>query len=534
MTGKRTCTYLRKVLRSGSSFAAVFCALLFISCGFSSVREKGTIYIHMGAEPGTLNPITATDAYESEINKYIYESLLERNKDTLDLQPLLAESWTISPDRLTYTFRLRKGVRWSDGTEFTSDDVLYSYRTIMNPKVACAQLKVYYIDIASVTAPDRYTVRFVYNKLYYRALEICGSMPVIPRHIFDDGKNINEHPSNRHPVGTGPYRFSRWDTGKQIVLIRNEAYRGEKPQIRKIVYKLISEPNIAFQMLKKDELDVMSLRPIQWVRQTNSGSFSSRFAKFEMYKPNFSYMGWNAKDPLFSDRRVRAAMTMLVNRKAIRDKLSYGIGKIVSGPFYINSRDNDASIEPLPFDPAGAQKLLAEAGWKRNSRGELEKDGKPFHFVFTLPSGNSPAERLVTIVKEDMSKAGITMDINKYEWAVFVKKLDEHDFQAVMLAWSLSWDSDPYQLWHSSQMKEGSNYVGFSDPEADDLIVKVRTTFDYATRIGIYHRLHAIIHREQPYTFLFCRPELVVVSKRFGNVKVHTAGFDTTEWTVRD
>ena len=503
-----------------------------LSCGFSSVREKDTIYLHMSAEPGTLNPITATDAYESEINKYIYEALLERNKDTLDLQPLLAESWSISPDRLTYTFRLKKGVRWSDGVEFTSDDVVYSYRTIMNPKVACAQLKVYYIDIADVSASDRYTVRFVYNKLYYRALEICGSMPVIPRHIFDNGKNFNEHPSNRHPVGTGPYCFSQWETGKQIVLVRNENYRDAKPQIRKIVYKLITESNVAFQMLKKEELDLMSLRPIQWVRQTNSASFNRRFAKYELYKPNFSYIGWNAKDPLFSDRRVRTAMTMLVNRREIQEKLSYGIGKIVTGPFYINSRDNDASIQPLPFDPAGAQKLLEEAGWKRNRDGMLEKDGKPFRFVFTLPSGNAPAERLVTIVKEDMSKAGISMEINKYEWAVFVKKLDEHAFQAVMLAWSLSWDSDPYQLWHSTQIKEGSNYVSFSDPEADGLIVKVRTTFDYPKRIDIYHRLHAIIAREQPYTFLFCRPELVAVSRRFGNVKLHTTGFDITEWTL--
>ena len=507
-------------------------AFLFLSCGFSSVREKDTIYLHMSAEPGTLNPITASDAYESEINKYIYETLLERDKDSLDLAPLLAQSWTISPDLLTYTFRIKKGVFWSDGVEFTSDDVLYSFRTIMDPKTACAQQKVYYMDVAEVTAPDRYTVRFVYRKLYYRALEICGGMPIVPKHIFDNGKNFNEHPSNRHPVGTGPYRFDRWETGKQIVLIRNESYRKAKPQIRKIMFKLITESNVAFQMLKKQELDVMGIRAIQWVRQTNSEKFNRHFYKFEHYKPNFSFMGWNAKDPLFADRRVRTAMTMLVNRQEIRDKLSYGLGKIASGPFYINGRDNDASILPLPFDPAGALKLLEEAGWKRNARGVLEKNGKPFTFVFTLPAGNAASERMVTIVKEDMSKVGITMEINKYEWAVFTKKLDEHDFQAVMLGWSLSWDSDPYQLWHSSQMKDGSNFAGFADAEADELIAKVRTTFEYEKRIQLYHRLHAIIHREQPYTFLFCRPDLAVVSKRFGNVKMHTTGFDITEWTL--
>lgn len=508
------------------------CALVFLSCGFSSVREKGTVYVHMNAEPGTLNPLTATDAYESEINKYIYESLLERDKDTLELIPMLAESWTISPDRLSFTFKIRKGIFWSDGVEFTSDDVVYSYRTTMDPKIPCADKKVYLIDIASVVALDRYTVRFTYNKLYYRALEICGTMNLIPRHIFDNGESFTGHRANRHPVGTGPYLFGRWDTGKQISLVRNEKYWRAKPAVSKIVFKLISEPNVAFQMLKKEELDVMAIRPIQWVRQTKSSSFNSRFHKLEYYTPNFSFIGWNTRDPLFADRRVRGAMTMLVNRKEILSKLSYGLGKVVSGPFYANGRDNDASIEPLPFDPAGAVKLLEEAGWRRNAAGMLEKNGKPFSFIFTIPAGNPPAERQVTIIKEDMSKVGITMEIRKMEWAVFLKKIDDRDYQAVSLGWSLGFDSDPYQLWHSSQIKEGSNFVGFSDPEADALIEKVRTTFDYEQRIKIYHRIHAIIAREQPYTFLFCRPTLAVVSKRFGNVKVHPVGLDLTEWTL--
>jgi peptide/nickel transport system substrate-binding protein len=507
-------------------------AFLFLSCGFSSVREKDTIYLHMSAEPGTLNPLIATDAYESEINKYVYETLLDRDKNTLDLVPQLAESWIISPDKLSFTFRIRKGVRWSDGVELTSDDVVYSYKTIMDPNVPCADKKVYLIDIASVVALDRYTVRFTYNKLYYRALEICGSMNIIPRHVFDNGKNISSNDANRHPVGTGPYLFDRWDTGKQVVLVRNTNYWKAVPQIRKIVFKIITEPNVAFQMLKKEELDVMVIRPIQWVRQTGSESFNRRFYKLEYYTPNFSFIGWNTKDPLFSDRRVRTAMTMLVNRKEILAKLSYGLGKVATGPFYVNGRDNDQSITPIPFDPAGALKLLEEAGWKRNSAGMLEKNGKPFSFIFTIPAGNPAAERPVTIMKEDMSRVGISLEIRKIEWAVFLKKIDERDYQVVSLGWSLGFDSDPYQLWHSSQIREGSNFVGFSDPEADALIEKVRTTFDYEARIAMYHRLHSIIAREQPYTFLFCRPMLAVVSRRFGNVKVHPVGLDITEWTL--
>ncbi|HPI14432.1 MAG TPA: ABC transporter substrate-binding protein, partial [Spirochaetota bacterium] len=271
---------------SSRALALAVALSLPIGCGdFSSVRDRHTLYIHLGSEPGHLNPITSTEAVASSINQHIYETLLDRDYDTAELVPQLAESWSISPDRLRYRFRLKKGVFWSDGVELTADDIIYSFRTIKDPKVACAPLKVYYIDVREVRKIDRYTVEFLYSKQYFRALEICGTIPIVPKHIFADGTDFNTHKNNRFPVGTGPYRFERWDTGKRIVLVRNERYKGKAPDLRRIVYRIVAEPNIALQMVKKGEMDMMSVRAIQWVRQTNSDRFVKNFYKLQYYLP---------------------------------------------------------------------------------------------------------------------------------------------------------------------------------------------------------------------------------------------------------
>jgi peptide/nickel transport system substrate-binding protein len=514
----------------------LFAAVIHCGCsGLAPEKDPYTLNVHMGAEPATLNPITATDAYAHSINQKIYENLVDRDYDTLAVIPMLAERWNISDDRLKFRFYLKKGVLWSDGVEFTADDVVYSYDRIMDPKVSSAQLKVYYIDIKSCKKIDAYTVEFTYSRPYYLALIFCGGMPIVPRHIFNDGKDFNTHKNNRFPVGTGPYRFDRWETGKNIVLVRNDRYRGPKPEIRKVVYKIIGEESVALQMLKKGEIDIMGIRDIEWVRQTNSKKFTDSFYKLKYYLPSFSYIGWNAQRPFFRDSRVRLAMTHLVNRKEILDKLLFGLGEIVTGPFYIFGKSNNGNIKPWPFDPARAKQLLKEAGWiDRDGDGILDKDGKKFSFTFTISSGSKFAERLVSILKEDFGKAGIEMDINRYEWAVFLDKIQSRNFDATSLGWSdPDFQDDPYQIWHSSQIKGGSNYIGFNNREADRIIEASRKEFNENKRIRMYHRFHEILHNEQPYTFMYTNPALAVVSRRFTNVKVHTRGMNYLEWKVR-
>lgn len=505
------------------------------ACGSAgNERDPYTLYVHLTAEPGTLNPITSTEAVAGAVTKYIYESLLDRDYDTLEMKPQLAGRYEVREGGRVYRFYLRKGVVWSDGVEFTADDVVYSFERIKDPKVAGASLKVYYIDVTGCRKLDKYTIEFTSRRPYYMQLELLGEMPIVPKHVYDDGTDFNSHKMNRTPVGTGPYAFERWETRKRIILVRNERYWGEKPEIRRVVYRVVPDDNVALLKLKKGELDVMTLRSLHWARQTGTEQFNRDFYKLKYYLPYYNYIGWNAEREFFKDRRVRLALTHLINRKAILDKLLFGLGEIVNGTFFIYSKNYSRNITPWPYDPARARELLREAGWTDSDNdGVLDRHGKRLSFTLVYPVNSDYSEKLAVILKEDLEKAGIEMKINRYEWAVFVQKLNDRDFDATSVGWSLGYSGDPYQLWHSTQIKEGSNFCSFRNAEVDRLIEAARMEFNEERRVAMYHRFNEILHQEQPYTFMFCNPALAAVSRRFDNVKVHTKGLNYLEWKVK-
>ncbi len=554
-----------------------------------------------------MNPITATDIYESIINRNIYETLTKRDNKTLDLKPLLAESWEISADKLRYKFKLKSNIKWQDGIPFTSKDVVFSYKSIINPSVDAPHLRNYYKDIIDVKAINDHTVEFIYSKPYFLALEFCGGMPIVPSHLFNkkditlpeigegikqasvisvfishgdsiqkeqpvieietdkaaielpspyDGtvsevavkvgdtigigqliakvnKDFNKNPNGRKPIGTGPYKFSKWNTGSEVVLERNENYWGEKPKLQKIVFKIINDRTVAFQVLKRGDLDYYGLTPIQWDRQSNTRSFKEKFNKYRYFRPNYSFIGWNMNKPYFKDKKVRTAMTHLLDRELILNKILLGLGAIITNPFYINSPEYDKSIQHLNFDPEKARKLLDEAGWiDHDNDGVRDRNGVKFEFEFLLPSGSETGEKIATILKEELDKTGIVMKIRKTEWAVFTTRLNERRFDAVTLGWSMGVESDPYQIWSSTQAESGSNFIGFKNKKADELISKARREFDRKKRIDLYQKFAKIVHKEQPYTFLFCSESTVAVNNRFKNVTVYPLGLDPVEWYI--
>ncbi|NIP29334.1 MAG: peptide-binding protein [Candidatus Dadabacteria bacterium] len=531
-----------------SVLIGVFFSLFFlISCGESDreddreIKHNNTyepvsgdwLIYHLGSEPATLNPITATDVYESLINGgKVYETLTKRDNSSLEIIPLLAESWEISEDKLSFIFQLKKNIKWHDGTPFTSKDVVFSYKSIMDPKVDAPHLKSYYRELKSVEAIDDYTVKFTYLRPYFLALEFSGGMPIVPEHIFKKG-NFNKNPAGRHPIGTGPYKFVEWKTGNQIILEKNEDYWKDKPKLNKIVFKIINDETVKFQVLKKGDLDRAGLTPIQWDKQSKTEAFNKNFNKHAYFTPNYSFIGWNQKKPFFSDKKVRRAMTHFLNRELVLKKILIDLGAIVTSPFFIKSPEYPTDIKPYEYDPQKAVELLAEAGWiDSDSDGIRDKEGVKFEFEFLIPSGSDTGEKIATILKEELRKAGIVMNIRKTEWAVFTQRLNQRKFDAVTLGWSMGVESDPYQIWSSSQAESGSNFVNFKNEEADKLIEMARTEFDRKKRIKLYRRFAEIVHEEQPYTFLFGRQSTVAVSKRFKNVTVYPLGLDLLEWFV--
>ena len=459
--------------------------------------------------------------------------MLERDNKTLELFPHLAKRWEVSADHLSYTFWLREGVRWHDGQPLTVDDILYTFERIRDPKVDAARLRNYFRDVKRIEKVGKNAVRFVYAYPYFKALEICGGAPIIPKHIFDDGSDFNTHRANRHPIGTGPYRFMGWKTGSRINLERFDGYWKEAPKITGIVYKIVPDQIVAFQLLKKGALDLSTIRAIQWVRQTEGEAFAQKFTKYRYYLPNYSYIGWNMRRPFFADRRVRQAMTMLVNRQAILDEVLFGQGEVVVSNFYRFGKNYDYSIKPYPYDPREAGRLLDQAGWiDHDGDGLRDRKGVPFKFSLLISSGSRFGRSLGLFLREDLSRMGIEMEIRQLEWAAMLKLVQEHNFDAVSMAWSTPLEEDPYQVWHSSQAEKGSNIVAFVNPRADEIIEQARREFDPHRRAELYREFQLIVHEEQPYTFLFTNPSLVVVAKRFEDVVAYRLGLDPLEWRI--
>ncbi|MCC6488092.1 MAG: peptide-binding protein [Candidatus Hydrogenedentes bacterium] len=498
------------------------------------------VIIRLPVEPQHLNTLLDTaDAYCARISMDIFDSLLDMDKDTFELKPMLAERYEVSEDHLMYTFFMRKDAKFSDGTPVTAKDVKFTFDAIQNTKNETADLRNYFQDVTAVDLLDDYTIRFTCNKPYFRHLVMLSGMPVYPMHVYSQG-DFNTGAFNRKPMGSGPYVFDSWETNQQIVLTRNDSAwnPSTKGHPSKLVYKIITDDNAAFQVLERQELDVMGLTQEQWENRASTPQFEAKFNKHKYwgrtgYAASYGYIGWNMRKPQFADKRVRQALTMLLDREEILETVLFGLGKQVSGPSDLNSREYDNSIAPWPFDPEKAKTLLDEAGWiDHDSDGTRDKDGMPFSFEFMLPPGNVEMQTMATVFQEELKRAGINMRIRNIEWAAFIETITKREFDAVTLLWAIPPDSEPYQIWHSSQAEKGSNYPGYKNPEVDKLLEDIRVEFDREKRIPMFHRIHAILHDEQPYTFLWSTYALAAVDKRFQGVKVHRLGLDSKEWWV--
>jgi len=493
----------------------------------------------LDAEPATLNEIHSSSGMYCRyiVSGNIFESLLEYDPDTVRLRPLLAQSYEVSDDALEISFKIRDDAHFSDGHPVTAQDIIFTYDTIVNPRVDSASMANYYKDVKEVVKLGEREVKFVMKRPYFKSLAITGGMYIYPKHIyqFDDPQEFNKHISK--PLGSGPYVFEKWDVGRAIVLRRNENYWGPKPKIKKIVYKFITNFTAAVQTIQAGQVDYMRPLPEQYADLSGDQEFTDRIHCLSYWHPGVGYfwIGWNQARPYFQDRRVRLAMTHLIDRDLIcRKLLKVPEARVPSGPFYIFGRQQDPNIQPWPYDPGRARQLLDEAGWiDHDGDGIRDKDGVPFRFHYMIGATMPLHEQVAKLVKDEAAKAGIDVIPDPYEWSIFIQRLQNRQFDAVNLAWGGAIEADPYQIWHSSQIgNHGSNYVGFDVPEADALIERARQTLDRDRRNELYHKFHRIIHRQQPYTFIYTRPEQRFLNRRFENVIVHKLGLDPHEWYV--
>ncbi len=509
-------------------------AAAFFICRAAFASDYGDAIVVGGiSDARNLVPILASDLSSADICSMIFNGLVKYDKD-LNLTGDLAEGWEVKEDGLVIIFHLRKGVTWQDGKPFTASDVEFTYRKLIDPQVR-TPYSGDFERVKSLEILDDYTVKVTYKEPFAPGLSSWG-MFIMPKHILD-GQDLNATDFSRSPVGTGPYRLKSWRSQEKIEL---ESYRGyfeKRPHIDRYIYRVISDESTMFLEALTQGLDWTSITPLQYVRQTDTPYFKKYYRKFKLPAYIYTYLGYNLADPRFSDKRVRKAIDLAVDKEEIIRIILLGQGSICTGPFVPQSWAYNHGVKPHPFDPPAARRLLADAGWKDTDKdGWLDKDGRVFEFTVITNAGNEERLKTAEIIQRRLKDVGIRMKIKAVEWSVFLNEfIDKRNFEAVLLGWSLSRDPDNYDIWHSSKTRPGEfNFLGFRNKEADQLLEEGRRVFDQDRRRQIYHELHALIYEEEPCLFLYVPDSLSILHKRFQGIELAPAGisYNFIDWWV--
>lgn len=482
-------------------------------------------------EASNLIPILSSDQASSSVSGMVYNGLVRYDKN-LKLEGDLAESWEVSKNGLVITFHLRRGVKWHDGQEFTSRDVLYTYRVTVDPKTPTAYSEDFK-QVKKAEALDRYTFRATYQKPFAPALASWG-MPVLPAHLLE-GKDITKSPLSRSPVGTGPYVFKEWIPGQQITLQSYKDYWEGEPYISRLIYRIIPDNSTMYMELKSGGVDQMGLSPVQYQRQTETPEFKARFNKFRYPAFSYTYLGYNLRLPMFQDRRVRQAITSAIDKDEIVQGVLLGMGQKAHGPYKPGTWAYKATVPEPEYNPARAAALLKEAGYLKGRDGILVKDGKRLSFTI-MTNQNDERVKCALIIQQRLKDVGIEVKVRVMEWASFITNfIDTGRFEAVLLGWTVPQDPDIYDIWHSSKTEPKElNFIRFKNAEVDRLLDEGRSTFDIGKRRACYYRIQDILAYEQPYTFLFVPDALPVVSARFRGIEPAPAGImhNLIKWYV--
>ncbi|MGH8503675.1 MAG: peptide-binding protein [Gammaproteobacteria bacterium] len=500
----------------------------------------------------TLTPLVSSDAYAAEVQTYALESLLTRDPETLEWNGLIARDWTVSDDGLTITFRMREGIKFSDGKPMDADDVAFSFDFIMNEKIAAPRQRAYFAKIESVKSTGKYEVVFQFKEPYFQSLELAGSMPILPEHFYarylEQPMVFNQ--STGLLMGSGPYRLEDpegWTPDSGIVeLERNPYYWGPVlPPFNTLLWKVIENDSARLTTFRNGEIDLYGARPREYKTLLEDESLRGRTKNLEYMSPTagYSYIGWNhrrnGKPTLFADKRVRQAMTYLTDRKRIVEQIMLGYAEVAVSPFSPRSPQHDKSLQPHEYGIEKARQLLAAAGFKdRDGNGVLEDaDGRPLRFELVYFQDNDDTARIVLFLRDLYARAGVLMIPKPTEWSVMIDLLQRKDFDAITLGWTSGVETDIFQIFHSSQtVPGGDNFINYENPRLDAVIEKARATIDEKARMRLWHQAERILHEDQPYTFLMRSQSLVFIDDRMRNVQVTRLGLNKdivpVEWFV--
>jgi len=554
-------------MRSIAVLHLILVALLLLLPGCRSreqnTHDEETVVVGIPADISTLNPIFVQEVTEGEITELIYPMLVEAMFDTtvgvLRFRPSLAHSWEFRNSDRDIVFHLRPGVLWSDSLPVTARDVCFTYELYGDATIGSIRQSALdglqraddgSIDIRrSIEVPDDSTVIFHFRRAYAGQLFDAG-LPIVPTHIFGSvpRSGLRTHPSNRKPVGAGPFALESWKPMQELVLVSNPLSRLPGPAVlKRLVLRILPDNLSRLQELKAGRIDLVGgLEPLD-VAGIRSSAPSVNIVSIS--ERQYFFVGWNNIDgtaysaskgasviphSLFGSATVRRALTYAINRKEMLATLLGNWGKEATGPISPLFRwaRND-TLTPWPYDPAMASKLLAAEGWiDRNGDGIREKGGRPFSFSLILPAGDQFYLDIANLVQRQLREVGVEAHIQPVDGSVFFPTLMEKKYDACVAGFEIPLQIQMDDFWNSDLRRYPFNIVSFRNRRVDGILASAKRTVHEVETGPLWKEFQAILHQEQPCTFLFWSSRLVGVNRRVQGAKIGVLGtlYHAWEW----
>ncbi|MCT4507645.1 MAG: ABC transporter substrate-binding protein [Tepidibacter sp.] len=438
------------------------------------------------SETGRINP--ALDEH-AEIHKLIFTGLTKHDKEG-KVVPDLAKEWTFDERTNTYDFKLNEGVKWQDGEEFTAEDVKFTIESIKNPNNA-SEIKSNYEEIESVEVIDKYNVKLHLKSPCVAVLDYL-SVGMLPKHLLE-GKNLNNNEFNQNPVGTGPYKFDKWEVGQYIQLVSNKNYYNNTLNIDKVIFKIIKDEKVRAMQLKSGEIDLAQLEP----KDTEVFEDIEGIKLYREKTADYRGVMYNFNNDLFKNKEVIKALNYAVNRQDIVDSVLNGMGKVAYGPLQMSTYNNE-DVEKYEYNPQKSKEILVQNGWKLNEDNVFEKDGKTLSFKLTCFEGDPVRVNMSNIVSHQFKKIGVEAKVD------IQSEIDWENLESFLIGWGSPYDPDDhtYKVFHSSQIESGMNLNAYTNKKVDDFITKGRTTLKEEDRKQYYMDFQKELALDPPFTFL--------------------------------
>ncbi|MDH5465715.1 MAG: peptide-binding protein, partial [Thiovulaceae bacterium] len=464
--------------------------------------------------PSRLNPLLSTDSASSAISGYLFTGLVKYDVNATIVGDLAETFRFIDPTHVE--FILRKNAKWHDGKAFSAADVKFTYDLLKSKKIS-TPFAHEFRKVEKVDVINDHKLIVTYKSPYYKALEIW-MMGIVPKHLLENEKEMMTSTFNQNPIGTGPYKLKTFELSKSVELIANADYYEHKPNIGTIYFSIVPEAPTRFYMLRKHEIDLAGLTPLQIAKKVKK-SFTDYYRIIEQPAKAYTYLGFNFGRKIFQDKRVRKAITLGIDKNEIVDILFFKHGQPCHGPFLPGTFAYNKAYEKNIYNPKEAKRLLKEAGYSKE---------KPLVFELLTNTGNPTRLAAAQIVLHQLSKIGVVVKLRLMEWQAFLNtRVFPKDFDAVVLGWGLSLVPDAYSMWHSDGIKSGGfNLNDYNNTSVDKLIVEAETITNRDKLSKVYQKIFSTIVDDYPYVFLYIPNEITAINKKIKPVIKSIVGLE--------